>query len=135
MKRFNRWMIVPATAAALVSMTGVAFSQTVVQTPLQSATTVSLTSGGAQSSCGNFGNEALSLRITESFASVTVRVENPSADTTLYITGPNNFTECKRPNTQGVVEAPGVLNQGTYTVYVGDRAGNSQVHTVSVSQN
>ena len=135
MKRFNQWILVPATVAALASMTGAAFSQTVVQTPLQSASTVSLTSGGSQSTCGNFGNQALQLRVTEPFASVTIRVENPTADTTLYITGPGNFSECKRADTQGTVEAPGALNQGTYTVYVGDRPGNSQVHTVTVEQN
>ncbi|MGP1374660.1 MAG: hypothetical protein ACTS3T_17645 [Almyronema sp.] len=135
MKRFQPWVIVPATVAAFVALTGAAFSQTVVQTPLQSTSTVNLTSGGSQSGCGNFGNEALQLSVTEPFASVTIRVENPTADTTLYITGPSNFRECKRPNTQGVVEAPGALNQGTYTIYVGDRAGNSQVHTVSIQQN
>ncbi|MEM9087844.1 MAG: hypothetical protein AAGC93_03775 [Cyanobacteria bacterium P01_F01_bin.53] len=107
------------------------------RTPLAAPVEMSGQTGGTQSSaCGNINpGSSQVISVTESFASLSFEVES-QGDYTLLITGPGGFRECVFAHNYdgGVIQAPGLLNQGDYQVYVGDRSGESHPYTMSISQ-
>lgn len=133
--KFNRNLLkLSAALAAVVAMATPAFAQPASQTPLSSPVEVTGLSGGSRSSpCGNLPTTpSHTLRVSESFAAIDISAEAEGSFTVL-ITSPNGFSECLLSN-DGVINAPGVLNQGTYSIYVGSRSGGSYAYTLSIRQ-
>lgn len=134
MRRFTTLLLI--TAAAL-SVGSAASAQSVARTPLTAPIEMTGVSGGRESSvCGNINRTAgQTINVTEMFASLSFEVES-TGDYTLLITGPNGFRECVFAHNYdgGVIQAPGLLNQGQYQVYVGDRKGESHPYTMSITQ-
>lgn len=124
-------------AAAVLSVGSAAQAQSVTNTPLSAPVELTGTSGGRESSaCGNIDtNTSRTIRVTESFASLSFEVES-EGDYTLLITGPDGFSECVFAHNYdgGVIQAPGLLNRGEYEVFVGDRKGESNPYTMTISQ-
>ncbi len=135
MMKKTRFVLPLAFAIALISATA-ALSDT-VRTPLQSAVTLRGTSGGARSSsCGNISNQPNhQVQVTEAFTSLRFRVES-GGQPTLFIQSSNGQSECVMADgfSGGSIEIPGVWEQGTYSVYVGDRSGQSHNYTLSIRQ-
>ena len=133
MKRFPVWLVLPM----LVLLGAPVYSQNIARTPLNDAIEVTGNSGGEQpSDCGFIASAPnYQLQITEPFASLNVEVAS-TGDYTLFITGPDNFSECVLAHDfdGGVIQAPGVLNEGFYDIYVGDRNGVSHPFTLLISQ-
>ena len=134
MRHFSPFLIALAAALSLGSM---AHAQTVARTPLAAPVEMSGQTGGSESSeCGNIDSaNSQVVKVTEAFASLNFEVES-EGDYTLFITGPDGFKECVFAHNYdgGVIQAPGLLNQGDYQVYVGDRSGESHPYTMSISQ-
>ena len=123
--------------AATLSMGSVARAQEVARTPLSSPLELTGQTGGSEASaCGNINPRAnQTIRVTEAFTSLSFQVES-EGDFTLLITGPDGFRECVLASNHngGGIEAPGLLTQGEYQVFVGDRKGESHPYTLSISQ-
>lgn len=108
-----------------------------INTPLEAPVEITGQSGGSDTSaCGNITrSNGKTIRVTEPFASLSFEVES-EGDYTLLITGPNGFRECVFAHNYdgGVIQAPGLLDQGQYRVFVGDRSGESHPYTLSITQ-
>ncbi|MEM9151425.1 MAG: hypothetical protein AAGB19_13345 [Cyanobacteria bacterium P01_F01_bin.3] len=107
-------------------------------TPLESSPmeVTGQTGGNDRSACGNINrSRGQTIRITEPFASLSFEVKS-QGDYTLLITGANGFRECVFAHNYdgGVIQAPGLLDQGVYRVFVGDRSGESHPYTLSITQ-
>lgn len=135
MKRLMNWAIVPTTLALLAITAPIAASNP-IQTPLRSPVTVQGNSGGSQSnnSCRGFmfsGTPSQVVRVTESMASLRFRVEG-QGQLALLITGPGN--PICIPASGNAINVPGVWQQGSYSVFVGDRPNTSNSFTLSITQ-
>lgn len=134
MRRFSPLFL---ALAAVLTVGSAAQAQSVTRTPLSDSVELTGQTGGPESStCGNINPAAGQVvRITEPFASLDFKVQS-QGDYTLLITGPNGFRECVFAHNYdgGVIQAPGLLNQGEYRVYVGDRRGESHSYILSISQ-
>lgn len=134
MKLFNPWLVV-STALSMTLAATAAFAD--VQTPLRSPIVISGTSGGNQSSqCGSIANAPnQTVRVTESFAPLRFRVES-AGEPTLLITSAGGRNQCVMADSfsGGTIEVPGVWEQGTYSVYVGDRSGGRHSFTLTITQ-
>ncbi len=139
MQRFSPLFLSLVTAlslGAVNSLGAVAQAQSTVRTPLAAPVELSGTTGGAQadSACGSINTSAAQVvQVTESFAALNFEVQS-AGDYTLLITGPNNFKECVFAHDGSSIKSPGLLNQGEYQVYVGDRQGESHPYTMSITQ-
>ncbi|MEM6448744.1 MAG: hypothetical protein AAF703_00350 [Cyanobacteria bacterium P01_D01_bin.105] len=126
-----------AATAALSVSSAVSAQRPVAHTPLTGPLEMTGVSGGRESSvCGNIDRSAgQTISVTEMFASLSFAVEG-EGDYTLLITGPNGFRECVFAHNYdgGVIQAPGLLNQGQYRVFIGDRKGESHPYTLSITQ-
>lgn len=127
-----------ALALATVLSVGPAVqAQSVMRTPLDSPLELTGQTGGRESSaCGNIDRSAgQTIEVTEAFASLSFEVES-QGDYTLLITGPDGFRECVFAHNYdgGVIQAPGLLNQGEYNIFVGDRSGERHPYTMSITQ-
>jgi hypothetical protein len=134
MKLRLSWAIAPVALAVVLANASVVSSNP-VQTPLASPVVITGNSGGSESnpSCRGFSfpnNPNQVVRVTESAASLRFRVEG-SDQFALLITGTGN--PICIPASGGTIEIPGVWQQGTYSVFVGDRSG-SNPFTLSISQ-
>ncbi len=122
---------------ATLSMGSVASAQQIVQPPLSSPLELTGQTGGPEASaCGNIDPRASqTIKVTESFTSLNFQVES-EGDFTLLITGPNGFRECVLADnsTGGGIEAPGLLTEGEYQVFVGDRKGERHPYTLLITQ-
>ncbi|NEQ48826.1 MAG: hypothetical protein F6K11_01660 [Leptolyngbya sp. SIO3F4] len=105
----------------------------------QSATEISGTSGGTQTSaeCGFVPTQPdYSFSITQPTASVSIEVAG-SNDYTLLMVGPDqNSRECILAHDfdGGAIQSRGLYKAGTYHLYVGDIDGNSTPFTLTVQQ-
>ncbi|HEY9880178.1 MAG TPA: hypothetical protein V6D29_17110 [Leptolyngbyaceae cyanobacterium] len=138
MKFQIRGMALPLILASTVLWSASAQSQTTVSTPLSAAVQTNGMSGGPQSSaCGYIPTTpSQTVRVTESFASLNVSLQGEGS-LTLLIQGPNGFNECRKTDqfNAGQISAPGVLDQGTYSLYVGNESTAQTPYTLSISQN
>ena len=124
--------------AAVVSTGSAAIAQpSTTRTPLSAPIELSGQTGGSQSSaCGNINPSAgQRVQVTESFAALDFEVQS-EGNYTLLIKGPGGFEECVFAHNYdgGVIKSPGLLNQGEYQVFVGDRNGESHPYTLSIRQ-
>lgn len=119
------------------SIGAAAQAQSIARTPLTEPLEYTGVTGGREgSACGNINPTAGQVvQVTEAFASLSFEVQS-EGDYTLLITGPDGFSECIFAHNfdGGVIKAPGLLNQGRYQVYVGDRRGESHPYKMSISQ-
>ncbi|NJL49416.1 MAG: hypothetical protein HC929_20695 [Leptolyngbyaceae cyanobacterium SM2_5_2] len=137
MKSLMKNLTFSAVAATLLLAGGAAKAQPVAQTPLaQPAQTSGSVNPSRSSACGFLANGAAQvLQVNEDFASVNIAVSG-SNGLTLFIEGPNGFTECHTTGSTGSFNVPGLLNRGSYAFYVGN--ANSSVptsYTLTISQN
>ena len=134
MRRYSSLLL---ALAAVVSTGSAAVAQSIARTPLAAPVELSGQSGGNQASaCGNINPSAgHTVRVTESFASLDFEVQS-QGNYTLLIKGPGGFQECVFAHNYdgGVIKSPGLLNQGEYQVFVGDRNGERHPYTLSISQ-
>lgn len=137
MRRLPALLLASVAALSVGSVGSAASAQSIARTPLASPIELTGRTGGNQNStCGNISPSAGQvISVTEMFASLSFEVES-QGDYTLLITGPNGFSECVFAHNYdgGVIQAPGLLNQGEYRVFVGDRKGESHPYTLSISQ-
>jgi hypothetical protein len=111
-------------------------AQAVAQTPLAQPLQ---TSGSAvpnqPSACGYLTAEATQvLQVQEDFVAVNITTSG-STGLTLFITGPNGFSECHTTSdAAGTINAPGLLNQGRYSFYIGNANPGATTYQLTISQ-
>ena len=134
MRRFSSLLL---ALAAVVSTGSAAMAQSAARTPLAAPVEMTGQTGGSEASaCGNINpSGAQRVQVTESFASLEFEVQS-QGNYTLLIKGPGGFEECVFAHNynNGAIKSPGLLNQGEYRVFVGDRDGESHPYTLSISQ-
>ncbi len=76
------------------------------------------------------------LQVNEDFASLDIEVSGESG-VTLYIEGANGFMECfTTDNLSGSsIDAPGLLNRGSYSLYVGNNNQVTTTYSLTIRQN
>ncbi len=135
-------LLFATVAASVATLAAGAFglaasAQASARTPLSAPIELTGTTGGRESSvCGNIDTAAgQRIDVTEAFAALNFTVQS-QGDYTLFITGPDGFRECVFAHNYdgGVIQAPGLLNQGEYQMFVGDRKGQSHPYTLSITQ-
>jgi hypothetical protein len=139
MRTLKNWMVVPTALAMLLSSTGLVRSQPIQIAPgfQPDPLVVNGTSGGstASQSCGMISaqpNHVLTLNGNFNYLRINVQ---SSGQPTLLIQGPSG-TSCVPADSLsgGNIQSPGYWEQGTYSIYVGDRAGGQNSYTLSLTQ-
>jgi hypothetical protein len=137
MKTFKYWTVVPAALVMLLSSVGVVLAQPMQITPgfQPDPLTVTGTSGGTQASkgCGMIGatpNYVVNLANNFNYLRFTVQ---GAGQPTLLIQGPNG-SSCVQAVPGGNIEVPGYWEKGSYSIYVGDRAGTQHPYTLTITQ-
>jgi hypothetical protein len=138
MKTLLKTITLTTLAATLAATTGISLAQTPPQTPLAQP----LVSRGSvtpdnSSSCGFIaGNPTQVLEVAQDFASLTITASGDSG-IALWIEGSNGFTECHTTNAASgnTIHAPGLLNQGTYSFYIGNANSVPTTYTLTIEQN
>ncbi|MGB3310985.1 MAG: hypothetical protein WBG32_09875 [Nodosilinea sp.] len=135
MKSLLKSFVLPAAAFTLALGAGVASAQPVAQTPLsQPVQTSGSVNPSRPSSCGVLGNGAVQvLQVTQDFAAVDIAV-NGTSGLTLFIQGSNGFSECHTGG-GGTINAPGLLNQGTYSFFVGNSSQTPTSYSLTIREN
>ncbi|PSN78358.1 hypothetical protein C8B47_17320 [filamentous cyanobacterium CCP4] len=133
MKSLLKFFALPAAAIALGA--GVASAQPVAQTrlsqPVQASGSVN---PSRPSNCGVLGDGAVQvLQVTQDFAAVDLTV-NGTSGLTLLIQGSNGFSECHTGG-GGTINAPGLLNQGTYSFFIGNSSQTPTNYTLTIREN
>lgn len=130
-KRFD-WMTIP-TAIAMTMAIATSVYSTPVQTPLAAPITISGNSGGSQASqCGFIPTEPNQVLVVNQPSPIRIKLQG-QGQSTLWITGPSN--RCVMADAaNGTIEVPGVWEQGTYSVFVGDMAQSGHPFTLSITQ-
>jgi hypothetical protein len=134
-KPSHRWLTAAIALVAAMGSATAAYGQ--VSTPIADAVQSSGLSGGNRASaCGNLSaSPNQTLQVTEAFASVNISLQG-EGQLTLLIEGPGGFSECRTTaGSEGQINAPGLLNQGVYSIYVGNEANAQTPYTLSIRQN
>jgi hypothetical protein len=136
MKLLMKALIAPVALLATLTAATVAYAD--VQTPIPSGQSVSRgSSGGSQSSqCGFIASSPNEVvRVTGGNASLRFTVQS-EGQPTLLIQGPGGRNQCVMADSysDGTIEVPGVWEQGTYSVFVGDRDQASHPYTLTIVQ-
>ncbi len=125
-----------STATFVLALgTGVALAQPVAQTPLsQPVQTSGSVNPSRVSSCGVLGDGAVQiLQVNQDFAAVDIAV-NGTSGLTLLIQGSNGFSECHTGGS-GTINAPGLLNQGTYSFFIGNSSTTPTSYNLTIREN
>jgi len=131
-KRFD-WMTVP-TAIAMTMAIATSVYSSPVQTPLAAPITVSGNSGGSQASqCGFISTEPNQVLVVNQPSPIRINLQG-QGQPTLWITGPSNRCVMADADANGTIEVPGVWEQGTYSVFVGDMTPSGHPFTLSITQ-
>ncbi len=139
MKTFKHWMVIPTALAMILTSVGVARSQTIQLTPefKPDPLVVTGTSGGSETNkgCGMIGaapNHVITLDDTFNYLRFSVQSDNQP---TLLIEGPSGSSCVQADNLSGgKIEAPGLWEKGSYSLYIGDRAGGQHPYTLSITR-
>jgi hypothetical protein len=133
MKKHFDWMIIPTAMAMTLAIASAVYSNP-VQTPLSAPITVSGNSGGSQASqCGFIPTEPSQVIVVDQPSPLRIKLQG-QGQPTLWITGPSNRCVMADSAAGGTIEVPGVWEQGTYSVFVGDMAQGSHPYTLSITQ-
>jgi hypothetical protein len=138
MKTLLKTITLTTLAATLATTAGAGLAQTPPQTPLAQP----LVSRGSvtpdnSSSCGFLaGTPTQVLEVAQDFASLNITASGDSG-LTLWIESANGFTECHTTNAASgnTINAPGLLNQGTYSFYIGNANSVPTAYTLTIEQN
>ncbi len=135
MKSLIKSFVLPAAAFTLALGTGVASAQPVAQTPLsQPVQTSGSVNPSRPSICGVLGDGAVQvLQVNQDFAAVDIAVSGTSG-LTLFIQGNNGFSECHTGG-GGAINAPGLLNRGTYSFFIGNSSQTSTSYNLTIREN
>jgi len=135
MKSLIKAFVLPAAAFTLALGTGVASAQPVAQTPpSQPVQTSGSVNPSRPSSCGVLGDGAVQiLQVNQDFAAVDIAVSGTSG-LTLFIQGNNGFSECHTGG-GGAINAPGLLNQGTYSFFIGNGSQAPTSYNLTIREN
>ncbi|MBD2459594.1 hypothetical protein H6G89_00930 [Oscillatoria sp. FACHB-1407] len=134
MKSRRFWAIIPAALTMALAIATSAHADT-VQTPLQSAVVVTGNSGGSQSSsCGFISGTPSQVVVVSQPTPLRFVVESQGQPTLLITGAGQNRCAMADAYSGGMVQIPGVLNPGTYSVFVGDRAQGSHPYTLRITQ-
>jgi hypothetical protein len=138
MKTLLKSVTLSALTATLALASGVGLAQSTSQTPLSEPLDVSgSVTPTRQSSCGFLPDTPVqNLQVSQEFASVEITARGDSG-MTLYIEGDNGFTECHRTNAASgnTISAPGLLNRGNYSFYIGNTSQGTTNYTLTIEQN
>lgn len=139
MKSLIRVLILSVTAVTLATLSaGAVFGQPTAQTPLSEPVRLSGSVNPERSTnCGFLPNTPVqNLQVNEDFASLDITV-NGDNGITLYIEGANRFRECfTTDNLSGnSIDAPGLLNRGAYSLYVGNNNQVTTNYNLTIRQN
>ncbi|MBW4468646.1 MAG: hypothetical protein KME07_24745 [Pegethrix bostrychoides GSE-TBD4-15B] len=129
MQKINRWMVMLTAAAASVTTATLATAQ--VQTPLSSTVSMSGNSGQVQSQCGFIADAPAQVVVVTQATPLRFKVQS-QGQPTLWIKGPVDRCVMADGFSGGSIEVPGVWEQGTYSVYVGNQAQTAQPYTLSI---
>jgi hypothetical protein len=134
MKSLIRWTAIPAALTMALAIATTAQADT-VRTPLQSEVQITGTSGGSQSSsCGFISGTPSQVVVVDQPTPLRFSVESQGQPTLLITGGGQNRCAMADDYSGGRLQIPGVLNPGTYSVFVGDRAQSSHPYTLRISQ-
>jgi len=75
------------------------------------------------------------IKLTNDFKYLRLSVQS-AGQPTLLIQEPSGRRICVSADSLsgGTIESPGYWNQGTYSLYIGDRTGSSNPYTLSITQ-
>jgi hypothetical protein len=131
-----KWTSIPAALLMVGAMSTAVLADN-ISTPLSNPVTVSGRSGGSESSsCGNISSQpAQVIHVTSAFTSLEFKLEG-AGEPTLWLTGSNGFTQCVIADnlSNGSIDVPVLWDEGTYSIYVGDRSGGTYDYTLTISQ-
>lgn len=137
MKISKNWMVVPTSLLMLLTSFGAtkAFSAPINPGFQPDPLVINGTSGGSVTSrgCGMIGaapNYVVNLATNFSYLRFSVQ---SAGQPTLLIQGPSG-SSCVQALPGGNINVPGFWEKGTYSVYVGDRAGGQHPFTLSITQ-
>lgn len=136
MKTVRQTLTFSAVALALSVLGGTALAQAIHQTPLaQPVQAQGSVTPSQPSACGFLSTSAAQvLDVREDFVAVNV-VASGSPGLTLFIEGSNGFSECHTTSDPaGTVNAPGLLNRGRYSFYVGNANPLATTYQLTISQ-
>ncbi|WP_035994361.1 hypothetical protein [Leptolyngbya sp. KIOST-1] len=135
MRSLIKSSILSAAAFTLALGTGVASAQPVAQTPLsQPVQTSGSVNPSRASGCGVLGEGPVQiLRVSQDFAAIDIAVSGTSG-LTLMIQGDNGFSECHTGG-GGSINAPGLLNRGTYSFFIGNSSPTATNYNLTLREN
>ncbi|QQE63866.1 hypothetical protein GFS31_05370 [Leptolyngbya sp. BL0902] len=136
MKTMRQTLTLSVVALALSFLGGTALAQSVARTPLtQTVQAQGSVTPSQPSACGlRAPGAAQVLDVREDFTAVNIAVSG-SPGLTLFIEGPEGFSECHTTSgPSGTVNAPGLLNRGRYTFYVGNANPVTTTYQLAISQ-
>lgn len=135
MKRWMPWTTL--SAAALLAGAIALPAQADINAPINSAVNRSgniVVSAGNAQSCGLVPSQPVEvIHVTEAFASLQFTLDS-SSGATLWITG-NGQNQCLYADSfsNGLIQLPGVWDQGTYSVYVGNRSAGNHSYQLTIA--
>ena len=140
MKRSNYWFGVPLALAVALGTASTALSQSVDVTPNSQTIQLNGTSGGNRKDskgCAGFIAAAPNHVIQVSQDTNLQFTLQSSGEPALLIRSGSGQDFCVPADSysQGTVTIPGRWSKGSYSVYVGDRAGGHHSYTLSISHN
>ncbi len=136
MKCLTKLVGLPVAVLTLALGAGVASAQSVAQTPLSGPVQVSGSVEPSRSSdCGFLSNSPVqTLQVSQDFAAVDIAINNGTGGLTLFIQGDNGFSECHTSG-GGTINAPGLLNRGTYSFFIGNASQTPTSYTLVITEN
>ena len=139
MKILKSSITIPAALAMLLTSAGAVRSQPIQITPgfQPDPMVVTGTSGGSQSGkgCGMTGAAPNHVvRLDNNFNYLRFSVQS-TGQPTLLIEAPSG-NSCLQADSfsGGTIQAPGYWEKGSYSIYIGDRAGGQNPYTLSITQ-
>lgn len=142
MKTSKKLLVIPTTLALMLTSAGVALSASpVIQLAKNFQSdpiVVNGTSGGAikTQDCGSVAqtpNQTVSIGAAIDYMRISVQAEG---EPTLVVQGPEGrfCVLADKTSGEGNPQISGFWPQGTYTIYVGDRAGGQHPYTLSLTK-
>ncbi len=133
-------MVIPTVLALMLGGTGAAHGSNIELTPRFQPDPMVLngTSGGDKSTpdCGNIAaTPNYALKMSSDFQYLRFTLAS-SGQPTLLIQDPKGKRTCVSADSfsGGNIVSPGYWPQGTYLLYIGDRAGGHHSYTLSITQ-
>lgn len=138
MKPLTRWLAFPAALVILGGTAGTVFSQVVSISGNSATVQLNGTSGGSKKSGSCAGNTAAApnhvIQVTED-SNLQFTLQSSGEPALLIRGGGQDFCVPADSFSGGKISVPGRWPRGSYSVFVGDRAGGQHPYTLSISRN